>query len=68
MELITLTYIYPNESVLQKKLLENLHQTPQKFLVSKTMIQVLKQIEANHQKNRKISNLFLTLISIQELK
>ena len=68
MELITLTYINPNESVLQKKLLENLHQTLQKFLVNKTMILVLKQIEVNQLKNRKISNLFLTPISILELK
>ena len=68
MELITLTYINPNESVLQKKLLENLHQTLQKFLVNKTMILVLKQIEVNQLKNRKISNLFLTPISILEVK
>lgn len=68
MELITLTYINPNESVLQKKLLENLHQTLQKFLVNKTMILVLKQIEVNQLKNRKISNLFLNQISILELK
>ena len=68
MELITLTYINPNESVLQKRLLENLHQTLQKFLVNKTMILVLKQIEVNQLKNRKISNLFLTPILILELK
>ena len=68
MELITLTYINPNESVLQKKLLENLHQTLQKFLVNKIMILVSKQIKVNQLKNRKISNLFLTPISILELK